>query len=170
MSADNILTNSSFDSTPSNPSNSTPPSSTSTSTSTISTTAVTSAHHRLDKDLNELPTTHSASNTSSIPAIIPGSHCINMVPGEPSTRCSSSGIPPPSSATSSSPNIFEQPSELSSRITSFSTDRATVVSELEMPASTRFKMDEEKEDDGWDFKCIGLDQDPACPEEGNGGS
>ena len=26
--------------------------------------------------------------------------------------------------------------------------------------------EEEEDSDGWDFKCVGLDHDPACPDEG----
>ncbi|KAF8246570.1 hypothetical protein K440DRAFT_644667 [Wilcoxina mikolae CBS 423.85] len=165
MSAYNTLPNPSINSTPSNFSNLTPPTTSTSSTPLTSIPSVTAAYHHHDV-LNESSTSRTAPNTSATPVFTPTYHHPDKDLKELSTSRSSS-------ATSSSSDIVEQhPSGLSSpsRITSFSIDSATVARELEMPASTSFEMDKEKEeDDSWDFKCIGLDRDPACSEEGTGG-
>ncbi|KAF8541707.1 hypothetical protein BDD12DRAFT_946444, partial [Trichophaea hybrida] len=154
-----------------------------TALNTFSTPAVITGSYQLDVVLDELPASCATADTSSTPIVVPEIHRLDTVPGKLSTsRSSSSGTPPPSLFTTSlSPSIVEQVvPDLSPRNISYSVDCATVVKKLEMPSFTRtgdmgrvfleevLLIEEEEEESGWDFKCIGLDHDLACSEEGTG--
>ncbi|KAF8541708.1 hypothetical protein BDD12DRAFT_878238 [Trichophaea hybrida] len=185
MATSNPHRNPSTNLAPPNPFDSTPPFSNSTSNSTTSTSStsfaspftITPTHHHPDKVLNELSTSHAAPRTSTSVVWL-GPHRLDTFSGD----LSSSGTFPPSLVTFAvSSDIFEkQTSALSSP--SRKTEISAVAREQEMPSSTRIKDAdsvlleeavlinvEEENDDGWDFKCIGLEHDPACPKEGMGG-
>ncbi|KAF8541704.1 hypothetical protein BDD12DRAFT_803473 [Trichophaea hybrida] len=133
---------------------------------------------------NELSTGSPTANTSSVSAVTPMHHHPDTIlDGLSISRSSGTPASSPDTSSVSSDIVEQQPSDLPSP--SGKTVISVVAREL---ASTNFEdvgsvsagvlleallidagEEEEEDGDGWDFKCIGLDHDPACPGEGVGG-